>query len=269
MPEGLCPYVHAMACWAEKDRSAAALVLTTLCDQMRRGAELIAETCGRQVFLLNLPTTWQGRAPVEMYISELLRLGRFLERMGGKKTSNEKLADTILEYSAARLAILSARSKMSARAFSQLTAEFPQGGLKVDSNFANDPQAKQDCRDEAVPLAIVGGPMLYEDLEVLDVVEQFGGRVVLDATDTGERAFPSPADEQNLQTDPLGELRGCISAASLTHSAGLIRNCTITFRASLPPVRSAGSYSAATHGAIHGMWSWPAFAAGLACRCST
>ena len=42
--------------------------------------------------------------------------------------------------------------------------------------------------------------------ELFELVERFGGRVVLDATDTGERTLPRPLDRRRLGEDPLTEL---------------------------------------------------------------
>jgi len=57
-----------------------------------------------------------------------------------------------------------------------------------------------------VPLALVGGPLPEEDFEILDLIEQAGGRVVLDATEGGERTLPPPFDADRTRDDPLGEL---------------------------------------------------------------
>ena len=39
-----------------------------------------------------------------------------------------------------------------------------------------------------------------------DLIERVGGRIVLDASETGERALPAPVDARRLAVDPLGEL---------------------------------------------------------------
>jgi len=59
---------------------------------------------------------------------------------------------------------------------------------------------------KGVPLAIVGGPLMRRDFDILDIAEQAGGRVVLNAAETanGECARPSTADGSG--TGPLMEL---------------------------------------------------------------
>jgi len=63
-----------------------------------------------------------------------------------------------------------------------------------------------DSPPPGVPLAILGGPLLADDLALLDVIEQSGGRVVLDATEGGERTLPAALDRSRIPADPLGEL---------------------------------------------------------------
>ncbi|OHB78680.1 MAG: hypothetical protein A2Z25_11645 [Planctomycetes bacterium RBG_16_55_9] len=57
-----------------------------------------------------------------------------------------------------------------------------------------------------VPLAMVGGPLMRQDFELFDMIEQSGGRIVLDATETGERGMCAPFDRRRLRDEPLMEL---------------------------------------------------------------
>ena len=41
---------------------------------------------------------------------------------------------------------------------------------------------------------------------MFDLVEELGGRIVLDATDIGERGMPEPFDHDQVRHDPLGAL---------------------------------------------------------------
>jgi len=64
-----------------------------------------------------------------------------------------------------------------------------------------DPFSRPD-----VPLAIVGGPLIEKDYAIFDLVEQAGGRLVLNATEGGERTLPAVFDRGRMEEDPLGEL---------------------------------------------------------------
>jgi benzoyl-CoA reductase/2-hydroxyglutaryl-CoA dehydratase subunit BcrC/BadD/HgdB len=44
---------------------------------------------------------------------------------------------------------------------------------------------------QRIPLAVVGGPMTARDLCVLDMIEQGGGRIVLNASESGQRCLPA------------------------------------------------------------------------------
>lgn len=58
----------------------------------------------------------------------------------------------------------------------------------------------------AIRLALLGGPLLERDYAIYDLLERAGGRVVLDATEIGERTLPAPFDPQRLAHDPVAEL---------------------------------------------------------------
>jgi benzoyl-CoA reductase/2-hydroxyglutaryl-CoA dehydratase subunit BcrC/BadD/HgdB len=46
-------------------------------------------------------------------------------------------------------------------------------------------------QDARATLAVVGGPMTARDLCVLDMLEQGGGRIVLNASESGQRCLPA------------------------------------------------------------------------------
>jgi benzoyl-CoA reductase/2-hydroxyglutaryl-CoA dehydratase subunit BcrC/BadD/HgdB len=197
---GLCPYARTFVHCAGSESGADAVIVTTLCDQMRRCAELIARQCNKPVFLMNLPTTWQTAAAHKLYLAELKRLGGFLLSLGGAPPSNEKLAAVMLEYDSARAAIRAAGAGLSARRYSEAIAEFHQSG---PPDLA---PAEEALASGGVRLAILGGPMLRDDFEIFDIVREAGGRIVLDATDTGERTLPAAFDRRQLRSRPLLEL---------------------------------------------------------------
>jgi benzoyl-CoA reductase/2-hydroxyglutaryl-CoA dehydratase subunit BcrC/BadD/HgdB len=196
---GLCQYVDAFIAAACRDRSAEAIVLTTLCDQMRRAADVLSMTCQKPLFLMNVPSTWQSRQAWGLYVSELKRLGRFLESVGGYALSEDRLGQVMLDFDAMRSRLRQAQGRIPARAFSHAVRMFPFH----DQAALDRPSADQG---DAVPLAVVGGELLEEDLAVFDAVESAGGRVVLDATDSGERGLPGSLDRRQVRSGPLLEL---------------------------------------------------------------
>jgi len=57
-----------------------------------------------------------------------------------------------------------------------------------------------------IPVALLGGPLLARDIEILKTVAVAGGRVVLDGTENGERVLPAPFHRRRMRQDPRGEL---------------------------------------------------------------
>jgi len=199
--EGLCPFVHLFInfCLTKKPD---AVVLTTVCDQMRRAYDIISLKSKVPVFLMDVPHTWQNESAKNLYLDELKRLGKFLVGLGGKSPSDGKLKRVMLEFDYARKKVLSSQRNFSARGFSRLIAEFnEQGACNMESHINDNRSATS-----SVPLAIVGGPLVETDFEIFDEVERAGGRIVLDATETGLRGLCRPFDLQSSGRAPLTAL---------------------------------------------------------------
>lgn len=200
--EGLCPFVRLFINEAGTSSYASGIIITTLCDQMRRSFDIMTGNCQIPVFLMNVPKTSQNPAAFKLYQDELKRLGQFLVSLGGTTPSNEKLARTMLEYDDMRKSLLSASGFLSPRKFSEAIAEFNQNGkCKIKLAVCSKKMAKF-----GKPVAIVGGPLLKDDFALFDCIEKAGGLVVLDASETGQRGFPSSFDRRRVYDNPLLEL---------------------------------------------------------------
>jgi len=151
---------------------------------------------------MNVPNTWQSVAAQKLYLDELKRLGRFLIRLAGKSFSQDRLRQVMLEYDTTRACILAARGHLTSRRYAEVIAAFGRDG--PGTRPANTEGARPPIA--GVPLAIVGGPMMKQSFDIFDIVEQSGGRIVLDATETGERGMCAPFDSRRLRDDPLMEL---------------------------------------------------------------
>lgn len=200
--EGVCPYVRSFINEVITDKQACGVVLTTVCDQMRRAFDILVRKCELPAFLMNVPSTWQSVGVQKLYMDELKRLSRFLIQLGGKSLSLGNLAQVMLEYDAARASILAAKGHLSARQYAEAIAALGRDGPgQVASNIMGPKPSIT-----SVPLAIVGGPLMRQDFNIFDIVEQSGGYIVLDATETGERGMCIPFDRRRLRDDPLMEL---------------------------------------------------------------
>ena len=79
---GACAFAQAVVRFAETHPEKAVL-LTTHCDQLRRGFDTFAGSQPDRAFLFNLPATWQSPVAERLYDCELERLSRFLLALGG------------------------------------------------------------------------------------------------------------------------------------------------------------------------------------------
>jgi len=197
MRSGICSYARAFANAALSEENAAAIIVTTLCDQMRRVSELLEQNTTRPLFLMNVPHTSETPNAQKLYASELQRLGRFLIRLGGKTPSNDLLADVISEYNAERSIITKMRTTLSARAYSELIAHF-------NRHATIPPQTP--AKTSGVPIGLIGGPLLKEHFDIFDMIEKAGGYISLDGTETGERTMPEQFDHRAMKEDPFSAL---------------------------------------------------------------
>jgi len=221
--EGVCPFVRSFISEVMRNKGAGGVIVTTLCDQMRRAFDILVRKCELPAFLMNVPNTWQNLESKKLYIDELKRLSLLLVHLGGKSPSNDALAKIMLEYDAARATVLAASEYLSARQYAGAIAAFGRDGPnhRINRVTSTEPQTN------GVPLAIVGGPLMKQDFALFDTIEQSGGRIVLDATETGERGLCGPFDRRRLHDDPLLELAdayfGGIQDASRRPNSGLYK----------------------------------------------
>jgi hypothetical protein len=180
---GECAFAEAAVRFAEA-RADCAVIFATSCDQLRRGFDAAVLGGQRQVFLFNLPATWQTAAAGQMFRSELERLGQFLLTIGGRPPTGDELRQEMVRCSETRRRLLDSASCSSARAFAGALAQF-----HWDGSFS---PALTVAPTTQIPLALLGGPFLAPHWKWLDEVEAAGGRIALNATEWGERSL-SPA----------------------------------------------------------------------------
>jgi benzoyl-CoA reductase/2-hydroxyglutaryl-CoA dehydratase subunit BcrC/BadD/HgdB len=200
---GACPYFEdardALTARARENEDVAGVIVTTTCDQARRGAEEVAARV--PTFLLNVPHTVKPSAR-RLYRAELDRLGRWLVERGGRAPEPDDLVAVCEAYDGARRELRAARGRLSARAWAELAISFLAEGRPAVPAGAPDGRPSSS----AVPLAIVGGPLWGRHLELYRMAEDAGGEIVLDGTETGERGLPAVLDPMALAADPGEEL---------------------------------------------------------------
>lgn len=189
--EGVCPWAAAMAQEFGRAEVAGAVAVST-CDQLRRQAEAIHREAA-SLMLMTVPATWQGEGPRTLYRAELERLGRFLVTLGGQWPDEQAICREICRFGAARTTLRQCAGRIPARTWQEAAELGPD----------TPTLAQESQQNHGIPIALVGGPLCREDRWVLDLLEQLGGRLALDATETGERGLPSPYCPKTLSADPL------------------------------------------------------------------
>jgi len=191
--EGACPL--ALGLLERPAPSGSATILTATCDQLRRASELLPQP---NVFLMHVPATWETVSAQRLYQHELQRLGAFLVRCGGRAPEPSSLQECCRRYDEARNTLRELQPRLSGRAFADALHDLHQNGCCSAKPGAT--------RQTGVRVALVGGPLLDDDLELYDLLEAHGARLVLDGTEHGERSMPAPLHEARLREDPLAEL---------------------------------------------------------------
>jgi hypothetical protein len=219
---GVCAFAEGVVDLTRKHPDSA-FVFSTHCDQLRRGFDAVASSAAARTFLFNLPATWQTPIAERMFASELERLGRFLVDLGGSSPMPEILAETMTGYCLARAQLIEASAHLAARDYCHALARFHWNGLVSLPDQAPPPRAG------GVPLAVVGGPLPRSQAHVLETIERAGGRVVLNATEAGERSLGTPLGAPASlpawvgETEDVGEDAGAPSIPDLLRQ--LTRSC--------------------------------------------
>jgi hypothetical protein len=189
---GVCEFSEAVVQFSE-EAADSVVIFSTACDQMRRGCDAAILRNRHRAFLFNLPATWQTAAAGQIFRSELERLGRFLLSIGGHALLPDMLQQELLRSDLIRKRLSEDAPTSSSREFAEALARF-----HWDGTYAPPLSRAQEDR---VPIALVGGPFLAPHWKLLEVIEEAGARVVLNATEFGERSL-SPTFEFGATADP-------------------------------------------------------------------
>jgi benzoyl-CoA reductase/2-hydroxyglutaryl-CoA dehydratase subunit BcrC/BadD/HgdB len=184
--EGVCAFAHAARSLPET-LLATPVIYSTACDQIRRAADATGASVQERVFLFNLPATWQTSVARQLYHTEVKRLGKFLQRLGGHAPCSGELEAMIHRYEERRTRLREFVKHSPGRQATEVMARLLDGGVLPPES------AKHQRR--GVPLALVGGPLCPSQWKLFDTIESAGGQVVLNATEPGERCLLPPASE--------------------------------------------------------------------------
>ena len=195
--EGVCRFSAGFAAMAGPDIRA--MVFATTCDPMRRGVEIGADESIPR-FLFHVPATWQTPEAHGLYQSELKRLGKFLERLGGRAPASAELLEQMERFEAGREILLGRRETRLSRAHAEEMDRFHATGEVPSAAPASSRSPA------AIPLMLLGSPLRADDLHLLDLLDRAGGWVAVDATESGEREWPRRFDRRRMKEDAFDEL---------------------------------------------------------------
>jgi benzoyl-CoA reductase/2-hydroxyglutaryl-CoA dehydratase subunit BcrC/BadD/HgdB len=160
------------------------VIFTTLCDQMRRAAEIAERSSDAPVFLMHVPATWRGEGPRTYYREELIRLGRYLVSRGGNRSTAAGVAEIMQHHDDRRAKLRGAQSR-------------PRKGVR-----AAIPAERDSVAGPGVPLAVIGGHVTGFHQKAMDFIEQNGCIVAYDGADL----MPGPFDMDRANRNPLEEI---------------------------------------------------------------
>ncbi len=214
---GVCAFSESVVRLVETRRDSA-FIFSSHCDQLRRAFDAVATEAPGRVFLFNLPATWQTPLAERIFGVELERLGRFLIELGGHPPTAEGLADAMAHYRPGRSQLIAAAAHLPARDYCYALARFHWNGSMTLPDEVPVPNL------HSIPLAVIGGPLPRWQAHVLEMIEQAGGRVVLNATEAGERSLGSPGAAPARENAPkAGEEAGAADVPGLLRV--LTRSC--------------------------------------------
>lgn len=204
---GVCSFARAAAHAAMMQDGIDAYVATSICDQRRRATELAARRSDKPVFMMHVPAACRTTGSRDLYLAELRRLGQFLVHLGGRAPARDELVWQMSTYSRARATLAHMAEGRSAR---EVALSFWKLGEDGPTAEQSPPWVLQHDRPQAspagVPILLLGGPLMRDGLALLDVLEQSGARVAVNATENGPASIAAPFRPMRSKRSPLGEL---------------------------------------------------------------
>jgi len=193
---GVCPYAWGWVQAVVQQSGWAGVVVTATCDQMRRSADALALASGHAVCLLHIPCRAESPSSADYFGTELQRLGRTLVDWGGQAPTQDRLRRIMETYNQRRNTLRALRGQVCASDFCRAA----QGRQTITA-----PQQTVN-REGACPLGLVGSPLTWDALSMLDAIEAAGARLVFDGTENGEGGLCAPFDRDRLDEAPFAEL---------------------------------------------------------------
>ncbi len=184
-----------------------AVVMPHTCDTIRNLSDLVESAApGLRVLRLMVPTVTHTAEAVDFMLAETRALQEDLEGLAGEEVDRERLFQSIRLYNRCRNALAVLRgSGLGNRALYAAHLAFqlmdPEGFLALASSLPREPVDLGAAAGEAggagrggAGVALVGGPV--PQLEVFDLLQEYGLEVVWDDLCTASRFAAGAVDEE-------------------------------------------------------------------------
>ncbi len=170
-----------------------AVVMPHTCDTIRNLSDLVEPATGMSVIRLMVPTITHTKEAYDFMVEELLALKGELEKIASREISEDDLRKSIALYNRCRATLNELRdirpgNRMLFAAYLAFQFMDPQDFLSLVPSLESG-----GAQAEAKKIAVVGGPV--PQLEVFDLLEDYGLEVVWDDLCTASRHADSPVDE--------------------------------------------------------------------------
>lgn len=184
------------------------VILPTSCDGKKKSGEILSNWL--PVWILELPDIKDQSPSKELWLAEIKRLKERLEEWTGRKITYQKLREIIellhyrqvvfrkfYEIRKAKTPIITGRDALLVTQSSfyddlkRWTRETERLIQELEENRKKDLGV---CKIETPRLLLTGSPLIWPNYKLLNIVEEFGGVVVIDTLCSGTQHLYNPVE---------------------------------------------------------------------------
>ena len=173
------------------------VIFTHTCDTMQCLADIWPQACPQKVVeVFNLPTVLSSQEALPYTLAELERLKGRLESLTGITIGEEALKEAVKIANRKRAllqSLASKREKMRASHFFSLVNKALTMPVGEAISFLENLEVEEEENPGKVRIVLAGSTL--DDLNLVDFIEESGGKIVDDDFCNGTRYFQTLADE--------------------------------------------------------------------------
>ena len=178
---GVCAFARTFANHAKQVCKHDVIIFTSICDQLRRISELVSPADNDNIFLFNMPATWQTEASFYLYKAELNRLTNFLCKKSNIIFEDKILANEIEKYNFQKEKLNSISQNFSADAKLKLAAHFHKH--QTIDNFSKQVSTPSKPNSNKPRIAFIAGDLLPQESWIYKEIALAGAEISLDLSE--------------------------------------------------------------------------------------